>query len=127
MSSLSKVPTKAFDLLRFTAGPLAAHPLTSRGRPAMFAVAILQPAVTRRTRALFRLLRSWLDRAGRYLGRRAAIQWLRELDDRALLDIGLARSQVDAAVRGFMAARKPTEDQPNVQFQSYPVRARREP
>jgi uncharacterized protein YjiS (DUF1127 family) len=27
---------------------------------------------------------------------------LRELDDRALRDIGLARSQIEAAVHGFM-------------------------
>jgi len=29
---------------------------------------------------------------------------LRELDDRALRDIGLARSQIEAAVHGFMTA-----------------------
>jgi hypothetical protein len=37
-----------------------------------------------------------------YLGRRTAISCLRGLDDRALLDIGLARFQIEAAVYGLI-------------------------
>ena len=40
----------------------------------------------------------------RYFFRRAAIARLRELDDRALRDIGLTRSQIEAAVHGFTTA-----------------------
>jgi uncharacterized protein YjiS (DUF1127 family) len=35
-----------------------------------------------------------------YWHRRAAIKTLRELDDRALRDVGLARCHIEAAVRG---------------------------
>jgi len=38
----------------------------------------------------------------RYLVRRAAMASLHELDDRALRDIGLVRSQIEGAVCGFM-------------------------
>jgi len=37
-----------------------------------------------------------------HLERRAAIKTLRELDDRALKDIGLARCQIEAAVDGAL-------------------------
>ena len=37
-----------------------------------------------------------------HLERRAAIKTLRELDDRALKDIGLSRSQIEAAVGGAL-------------------------
>lgn len=36
----------------------------------------------------------------RYAARRAALVRLRELDDRALRDIGLVPGQIEAAVRG---------------------------
>ena len=39
-----------------------------------------------------------------YFARRAAIKSLRELDDRALWDIGLLRCQIEPAVNGFMTA-----------------------
>jgi uncharacterized protein YjiS (DUF1127 family) len=45
-----------------------------------------------------------LDRIARYFVRRTAIACLCELDDRALRDIGLVRSQIEAAVHGFMTA-----------------------
>jgi uncharacterized protein YjiS (DUF1127 family) len=41
----------------------------------------------------------WNGIAG-YFVRRAAIATLRELDNRALRDIGLARTQIEAAVHG---------------------------
>lgn len=39
-----------------------------------------------------------------YLERRAAIKTLRELDDRALRDIGILRSQIEDAVGGHAKA-----------------------
>jgi uncharacterized protein YjiS (DUF1127 family) len=39
-----------------------------------------------------------------YFVRRAAIATLRELDDRALQDMGIARSQIEAAVRGLVTS-----------------------
>jgi uncharacterized protein YjiS (DUF1127 family) len=44
------------------------------------------------------------ERIARYFVRRAALANLREFDDCALRDIGLARSQIEAAVDGFMTA-----------------------
>jgi uncharacterized protein YjiS (DUF1127 family) len=38
----------------------------------------------------------------RYFLCRAAVANLHELDDRALRDIGLSRSQIEAAVHGFV-------------------------
>jgi uncharacterized protein YjiS (DUF1127 family) len=59
---------------------------------------------------LSQLLGTWLDRFANYLVRRAAIVSLHELDDRALRDIGLQRSQIDAAVRGFIRLPRPNAD-----------------
>jgi uncharacterized protein YjiS (DUF1127 family) len=63
---------------------------------------IVQPAVTERLRAFSRRLSAYCDGIASYFVRRAAIASLRELDDRALRDIGLARSQIEAAVYGFI-------------------------
>lgn len=60
--------------------------------------------------AVLQLLSAWLDGFATYLVRRAAIVSLHELDDRALRDIGLQRSQIDAAVRGFIRLPRPTAD-----------------
>jgi uncharacterized protein YjiS (DUF1127 family) len=49
-----------------------------------------------------RLLSACCDEIAGYFFRRDAIATLRELDDRALRDIGLARSQIEAAVHGFI-------------------------
>jgi uncharacterized protein YjiS (DUF1127 family) len=65
---------------------------------------IIRPTVTKRPGAFSRLFDGCLDRIARYFVRRAAIACLRELDDRALWDIGLVRSQIEAAVQGFMTA-----------------------
>jgi uncharacterized protein YjiS (DUF1127 family) len=62
---------------------------------------IVRLAVTKRPGAFSRLLSAYCDGIARYFVRRAAIASLRELDDRALRDIGLARSQIEAAVDGF--------------------------
>jgi uncharacterized protein YjiS (DUF1127 family) len=53
----------------------------------------------------------WIERGAYvlldYLERRAAIKTLRELDDRALKDIGLARCQIEAAVGGALNPEMP--------------------
>ena len=51
-------------------------------------------------RAVRRMMR-WARALAVYLDRRAAIQELRELDDRALRDIGLSRCELEKAVRSF--------------------------
>ncbi|WP_213737502.1 DUF1127 domain-containing protein [Bradyrhizobium sp. dw_411] len=60
--------------------------------------------------AVLQLLSNWLDGFANYLVRRAAIMSLHELDDRALRDIGLHRTQIDAAVRGFIRLPRPNPD-----------------
>ena len=62
---------------------------------------IVQPAVTKRANPLSRLLSACWEGIARYFVRRAAIASLRGLDDRVLREIGLARSQIEAAVYGF--------------------------
>jgi len=52
--------------------------------------------------ARLRILNACWEGMARYFVRRAAIASLRELDDRALRDIGLVRFQIEAAVHGFM-------------------------
>jgi uncharacterized protein YjiS (DUF1127 family) len=64
----------------------------------------IRPVVTNRPGEFSRLLGACLDWIAGYFVRRAAFACLRELDDRALRDIGLTRSQIGAAVHGFMAA-----------------------
>jgi uncharacterized protein YjiS (DUF1127 family) len=63
---------------------------------------IVRPAVTKRRGVFPRLLGAPCDAIARYFVRRAAIASLRQLDDRALRDIGLTRSQIEAAVDGFI-------------------------
>jgi uncharacterized protein YjiS (DUF1127 family) len=63
---------------------------------------IVRPGVTKRPGAFFRLLGACCDGIVGYVLRRAAMKSLSQLDDRALRDIGLVRSQVEAATHGFM-------------------------
>jgi hypothetical protein len=70
----------------------------------MFAATSLGPAVTKRAGIFSRLFSACFDGIERHFAGRAAIEWLRESGDRALCGIGLARSQIEAAVHGFMAA-----------------------
>lgn len=51
---------------------------------------------------IFRTLASAVHALLDFLERRAAIKTLHELDDRALRDIGIARSQIEDAVGGHM-------------------------
>ncbi|WP_225644561.1 DUF1127 domain-containing protein [Bradyrhizobium australafricanum] len=46
------------------------------------------------------MLRLWGDALATYWVRREAIKTLRQLDDRALRDIGLSRCQIETAVTG---------------------------
>jgi uncharacterized protein YjiS (DUF1127 family) len=62
----------------------------------------LQPAGTQGSGAVLRVFNDLWDTIARYLVRRAAIATLRELDDRALRDIGITRSQIRSAVDGFI-------------------------
>ena len=64
---------------------------------------IVRPAVTKRADPLSRLLSACWEGIARYFVRRAAMASLHELDDRALRDIGLVRSQIEGAVCGFMS------------------------
>lgn len=49
---------------------------------------------------LLRLIRATGDAIAMYWMRREALKTLRQLDDRALRDIGIARCQIDTAVTG---------------------------
>ena len=62
---------------------------------------IARPVVSNTPSASFRLLSACRDGVARYFVRRAAITRLREFDDCELRDIGLARSQIEQAVRGL--------------------------
>jgi uncharacterized protein YjiS (DUF1127 family) len=63
---------------------------------------IVRPEATNRTRAFSQLFVACRDDLAGYFIRRTAIATLRELDDRALRDIGIARSQIEAAVHGLI-------------------------
>jgi uncharacterized protein YjiS (DUF1127 family) len=63
---------------------------------------IVRPAVTNRHGVFSRLLSAFCNGIVAYFVRRAAIKSLGELDDRALRDIGIERSQIEAAVHGFI-------------------------
>jgi uncharacterized protein YjiS (DUF1127 family) len=65
--------------------------------------ATISPSEVTKTPGPFaRSLRAGWDAIPRYLVRRAAIARLRALDDRVLRDIGLTRSQIEAAVDGLV-------------------------
>ena len=61
-----------------------------------------RPAVTKRPGAVFQLLTTCCDGIAGYFVRRAAVAQLREADDHTLLDIGITRSQIEAAVYGSL-------------------------
>jgi uncharacterized protein YjiS (DUF1127 family) len=70
---------------------------------------IVRLAVTKRRGAFSRLLNAFCNGIVGYFVRRAAIKSLGELDDRALRDIGLERSQIEAAVCGFVTLSRSSE------------------
>jgi uncharacterized protein YjiS (DUF1127 family) len=57
-----------------------------------------------------RLFGACVDAIARYFVCRTAVGILQGLDDRALRDIGLARSQIEAAVRGLISIPDRAED-----------------
>jgi uncharacterized protein YjiS (DUF1127 family) len=59
-----------------------------------------QPAIPSLSGGLTRRLGIWAHALADYLERRSAIKTLRQLDDRALRDIGIARCHIEAAVGG---------------------------
>jgi len=63
---------------------------------------IVRPEVTKRAKTLAQIFSACWDGIARHFACRTAIATLRELDDRALRDIGIARSQIEAAVHGFI-------------------------
>lgn len=62
---------------------------------------INRPAVT-----LSRIFGVCLDRIVHYYADRAAIAHLHELEDAALSDIGISRSEIEAAVHGSLRSAK---------------------
>ena len=68
----------------------------------MISSAAGQPASLRSPAGLARMLGNWVNGVVVYWARREAIKTLRQMDDRALRDIGIARSQIEAAVRGVV-------------------------
>jgi uncharacterized protein YjiS (DUF1127 family) len=64
--------------------------------------ATVRPELTTPPGAFSRLFSACRDAIARYFVHRAAVARLRELDDRVLRDIGLERSQIKAAVHGFI-------------------------
>ena len=68
----------------------------------MISSAAGQPASLRSLAGLALFLGSLANRIVVYWARREAIKTLRQMDDRALRDIGIARSQIEAAVGGTM-------------------------
>jgi len=50
---------------------------------------------------LVRQIATWPYALAAYFNRRAGIRALRQMDDHELHDIGLVRSQIEQAVRGF--------------------------
>jgi uncharacterized protein YjiS (DUF1127 family) len=62
-----------------------------------------QPAIPNVLGGLVRRIGIWAHAAAASWERRAAIKALRQLDDRALRDIGLARCHIETAVLGAAA------------------------
>ena len=65
---------------------------------------IVRPAV-KKLGGFLRLLIAWCEGIAGYVFRRSAIASLGEFDNRALRDIGLERSQIQAAVYGYVTLR----------------------
>ncbi len=71
---------------------------------AMMSEAATPAATTGWTGGFIRAIASWMQAVVSHSHRRAAIKALRELDDRALRDIGLTRPLIVSAVKGELDA-----------------------
>lgn len=67
-----------------------------------FLLTITRPVTAKRSEALLRLPGALYRAVTRYINHRAAIADLRESDEHALQDIGIVRSQIEAAVHGLV-------------------------
>ncbi len=63
---------------------------------------ITRPVTQNRSEALLRLPGALYQAVARYFAHRSAIADLHERDESALRDMGLARSQIEAAVHGHI-------------------------
>ena len=63
--------------------------------------------ITRPSVTLSRLFAACFDRIAHYFTDRAAIAHLQGLEDAALSDIGISRSQIEAAVHGSLGSARP--------------------
>ena len=61
-----------------------------------------QPASRNARNGFFRLLDGWVNAIVTHFAHREAVKTLHELDDHALRDIGVERSQIETAVRGLI-------------------------
>jgi uncharacterized protein YjiS (DUF1127 family) len=61
-----------------------------------------RPAAAKRPTTIARISVAVWDTVVRYFVRRTTVATLRELDDRALRDIGIVRPEIEAAVHGFI-------------------------
>ncbi len=66
-------------------------------------VTIARPAAEKKPATITRICAACWDAVVGYVVRRTAIATLRELDDRALRDIGIARSEIEGVVQGFIS------------------------
>ena len=66
----------------------------------MISSAAGQPASQNTPAGLADLFGRWVNGVVVFWARREAIKTLRQMDDRALRDIGIVRSQIEAAVHG---------------------------
>jgi uncharacterized protein YjiS (DUF1127 family) len=72
------------------------------------AIATGRRAVAKRSGTASEFFAACWDAVAGYVVRRSAVTTLHELDDRALADIGISRSQIEAAVQGVI----PLSEQP---------------
>jgi uncharacterized protein YjiS (DUF1127 family) len=66
------------------------------------AITTARPVAAKRPGTLSRFFGACWNAVAGHLVRRSAVATLRELDDRALADIGISRGQIEAAVHGFV-------------------------